>query len=81
MTFAVGSGPPGGSGAGHQPFGISNVLSSLFSLYISPQTPPPHSRCIYLVIFRFFQVSNNKCMHFLCDVFACRFGKNPNINF
>ena len=43
MTFAVGSGPPGGPGAGHQPFGISNVLSSLLSLYISPQTPPPLS--------------------------------------
>jgi hypothetical protein len=49
MTFAVGSGPPGGSGAGHQPFGISNVLSSLFSLYISPQTPP-HSRCLEIDI-------------------------------
>ena len=27
-------------GAGHQPFGISNVLSPLSSLYISPKTPP-----------------------------------------
>ena len=44
MTFTARSGPPGGSDAGHKLLGISNVLSSLFSIHLS--TNPSHSRCL-----------------------------------